>query len=87
MLAVDVSRLCVTPLTASTPMCAFIPKYQSFPFFVDDIPGSRAPALFLVEDSASMILRRLARAHGVRLLTSTRVANASLTTCRIFRSG
>ncbi len=44
-----------------------MPKYQIFPFFVDDISGSRAPALFLVEDGASMILRRLTRTHGVRL--------------------
>ena len=33
--------------------------YQSLPFLVDDISGSRALALFLVEDGASMILRRL----------------------------
>ncbi|KDB01780.1 hypothetical protein U879_20850 [Defluviimonas sp. 20V17] len=37
-------------------MCAFMPKYQSLPFLVDDMPGSRAPALFLVEDGASMIV-------------------------------
>ena len=37
-------------------MCAFMPKYQSLPFFVDDISGSRAPALFFVEDGASMIV-------------------------------
>jgi hypothetical protein len=57
-LAVVVCRLCtscqghafgVTPLSASTPTCAFMPKYQSLPFFVDDISGSRAPALFFVE--------------------------------------
>jgi hypothetical protein len=35
----------VTPLSASTPTCAFMPKYQSLPFLVDDISGSRAPAL------------------------------------------
>jgi hypothetical protein len=39
----------VTPLWASRPTCAFIPKYQSLPFFVDDISGSRALALFFVE--------------------------------------
>jgi hypothetical protein len=55
-LAVEVSRLWVTPLSTSTPMWAFIPKYQSFPFFVDDISGSRAFASFLVEDGASMIV-------------------------------
>ena len=37
-------------------MRAFMPKYQSLPFLVDDIPGSRAPALFFVEDGASMIV-------------------------------
>lgn len=52
----SVSRLCVTPLAASTPMCAFMPKYQSLPFLVDHISGSRAPALFLVEGGASMIV-------------------------------
>lgn len=44
------------PLSASTPTCAFIPKNQSLPFFVDDISGSRALASFLVEDGASMIV-------------------------------
>ena len=55
-LAVEVSRLWVTPQSASTPMCAFMPKYQSLPFLVDNISGSRAPALFLVADGASMIV-------------------------------
>jgi hypothetical protein len=54
--AVVVSRLCTMPLSASTPTCAFMPKYQSLPFFVDDISGSRAPALFFVEDGASMMV-------------------------------
>ena len=44
------------PLSASTPMWAFMPKYQSLPFLVDDISGSRAPDLFFVEDGASMIV-------------------------------
>ena len=38
-----------------------MPKNQSLPFFVDNISGSRALASFLVEDGASMILRRLTR--------------------------
>ena len=33
-----------------------MPKYQSLTFLVDDISGSRAPALFLVELGASMIV-------------------------------
>jgi hypothetical protein len=58
VLAVVVCRLCmscqghafgVTPLLASTPTWAFMPKNQSLPFLVDDISGSRAPALFFVE--------------------------------------
>ena len=49
-----------TPLSTFTPMCAFIPKYQSLPFFVDDISGSRTLALFLVEGGAS--IRRVASA-------------------------
>ena len=46
-------------LSASTPTCAFMPKYQSLPFFVLVISGSRVPALFLVEDGASMRNRRM----------------------------
>lgn len=37
-------------------MCAFMPKYQKLPFLADDISGSRALALFVVEDSASMMV-------------------------------
>ncbi len=55
-MAVEVSTLWVTPVSASTPMCVFMPKYQSLPFFVDDISGSSAPALFLVEDGPSTIV-------------------------------
>jgi hypothetical protein len=55
-LAVEVSRLWITPLSASTPMWAFMPKNQSLPFLVDNISGSRAPALFFVEDGALMIV-------------------------------
>jgi hypothetical protein len=55
-LAVVVSRLCTIPLSASTPTCAFMPKYQALPFFVDDISGSRALASFFVEDGASIMV-------------------------------
>ena len=55
-LAVEVSRMWVTPRSASTPTCAFMPKFQSLPILVDDISGSRAPAWFLVADGASMIV-------------------------------
>jgi hypothetical protein len=44
------------PLSASTPTWAFMPKYQSLPFFVLVISGSRRPALFFVEDGASIIV-------------------------------
>jgi len=57
-LAVEVSRLWITPLSASTPIWAFMPEYQSFPFLVDDISGSRAPYLFFVEEGASLRARR-----------------------------
>jgi hypothetical protein len=53
---VEVSRLWVTPLSASTPMWTFMPKNQSLPFFVDDISESRAPALFLVDEGTYMIV-------------------------------
>lgn len=37
--AVVASRLWTMPLSGSTPICAFMPKYQSIPFFVEDIFG------------------------------------------------
>lgn len=37
------------PLSALTPTCAFIPKYQALPFFLDDISGSRDPVVLLFE--------------------------------------
>ena len=36
----------------STPTCAFIPKYQFFPFFAWCISGSRLCSRFLVEEGA-----------------------------------
>src|SRR5260370_41862303 len=36
----------------STPTCAFIPKYQFFPFFAWCISGSRLCLRFLVEEGA-----------------------------------
>ena len=33
-----------------------MPKCQVLPFFVDDISGSRAPALFFVDEGASMMV-------------------------------
>jgi hypothetical protein len=48
--------VCTMPHSASTPTWGFIPKDQSLPFVVDDISGSRALSLFLVEDGASMIV-------------------------------
>ena len=46
--AVPVS-VCTTPLSASTPTWAFIPKYHCLPLRVWCICGTRALALFLVE--------------------------------------
>ena len=43
-------------LSAAMPTCAFMPKYHSLPFFVEDISGSRLPASSLVEDGASMMV-------------------------------
>jgi hypothetical protein len=40
----------------STPKCAFMPKYHWLPFLVWCISGSRALALFLVEDGALMMV-------------------------------
>src|SRR6185295_8209904 len=42
------------PLFASTPMCAFMPKYHWLPFFDCVISGSRLPSLFLVEGEAAI---------------------------------
>ena len=44
------------PVSESTPMCNFIPKYHWFPLRVWCISGSRAPARFFVDDGALMIL-------------------------------
>ena len=44
------------PLSESTPMCNFIPKYHWFPLRVWCISGSRALARFLVDEGALMIL-------------------------------
>ena len=54
--AAVVSRLCATPVAASTPMCAFIPKCHWLPFFLSCISGSRSPLAFFVELGASTML-------------------------------
>ena len=48
--------LCTNPVSKSTPMCAFIPKYHWFPFFVWRICGSRSRRLFFLDEGAAMIL-------------------------------
>ena len=48
-LAAVVVKLCARPDPASTPMCAFIPKYQC-------ISGSRARRRFFVDDGANFAL-------------------------------
>src|SRR5271168_4948554 len=40
------------PCFASTPMCAFRPKYHCLPFLVWCISGSRSPLAFLVDEGA-----------------------------------
>ena len=47
---------CTSPESASTPMCAFIPKCHWLPFLVWCISGSRSPSLFLVELGAAMMV-------------------------------
>ena len=46
VLAVDVCRLWAAPLSALTPMCAFMRKNQLFPCLVDD--NSESPALIIL---------------------------------------
>ena len=48
--------VCTSPESASTPMCAFIPKCHWLPFFVWCISGSRSPLSFLVELGAAMMV-------------------------------
>src|SRR6202789_890633 len=55
-LAEVVASVCTVPSFASTPMCAFRPKYHWLPFLVWRISGSRLPASFLVEEGAWMIV-------------------------------
>ena len=50
------ARPCTTPVSASAPMCTFIPKCHSFPFFTWCISGSRSPVRFFVDAGASMML-------------------------------
>src|SRR5271166_2251677 len=53
-LPVVTPAVCTSPLSASTPMCAFIPKYHWFPFFDELISGSRFCSLFFVEGEAAI---------------------------------
>ena len=48
-LAAVPTTVCTSPESASTPMCAFMPKCHWLPFLVWCISGSRSPLLFLVE--------------------------------------
>jgi len=41
---------------ASTPICAFNPKYHWLPFLVWCISGSRSPLAFFVEEGAWMMV-------------------------------
>ena len=65
----------VRPDCESTPMCAFIPKYQRLPFFVGCISGSRSPFLFFVDEGASIEARvhDRARLEPVTLQRQVRV--------------
>jgi len=49
-LAAVVVRLCTRTLSASTPICAFMPQYHSLPFFVWCMSPSRLCSAFLVDD-------------------------------------
>ena len=53
-LAGVVATVCTSPECVSTPMCAFMPKYQLLPFFVCRISGSRWPESFFVELGAAI---------------------------------
>ena len=50
-----VAKLCANPNSASTPMCAFIPKYHCALLRLRAC-GSRSPLRFFVDDGASMML-------------------------------
>ena len=51
----DVPRtVCTRPESASTPMCAFMPKNHCWPFLLWCISGSRSPLAFLVELGAEI---------------------------------
>jgi hypothetical protein len=67
-----------------------MPKNQSLPFLVDDISGSRAPALFFVEDGASMIVASTSVPERSAIPLSARCAftaakSASVSPCRSSR--
>jgi hypothetical protein len=53
-LAAVPTTVCTKPESASTPMCAFMPKCHWLPFLVWCISGSRSPLLFLVELGAAI---------------------------------
>ena len=65
MLAGVQATVCTNPESASTPMCAFIPKYQLLPFLVCFISGSRSPEAFLVELGAAISVASTAGQTGV----------------------
>ena len=82
--------VCTMPHSASTPTWGFIPKDQSLPFVVDDISGSRALSLFLVEDGASMIVASTIVPERSEMPLSARCAftsakSASVSPCRSSR--
>ena len=69
-LPVVTPAVCTSPLSASTPTCAFIPKYHWFPFFDELISGSRFCSLFFVEGEAAISV------------ASSRAAAKELALCR-----
>src|SRR5207344_1392854 len=56
-LPVVTPTVCTSPLLASTPMCAFMPKYRWLPFFDERISGSRFCASFFVDGDAAISRR------------------------------
>lgn len=71
-LAVVLSTELIRPASLSTQMWTFIPKSRCFPSQVWCVPGSRSPALFLVEQGIAikvaimLVPSFLATAHILR---------------------
>ena len=77
----DVPRtVCTRPESASTPMCAFMPKCHWLPFLLECISGSRILSLFLVELGAGT---KVASTTVPALSSRPRWLSSSLTVTKI----